>query len=80
MIFQDFFFYQIYFIFTYKRSHLFKNPKFSGKVQKLPMTITLETKYAKEIKFMSKCVVLDTLLYSTKNSISIKSGFRPFSK
>ena len=28
--------------FTYKRSKLFKNPKFSGKFRKLPMSITLE--------------------------------------
>ena len=33
---------QICIIFTYKRSKLFKNPKFSGKFRKLPMSITLE--------------------------------------
>ena len=38
------------------------------------------TEYARDMKFVSKCVVLDTLLYSTNNSISIKSGFRPFWK
>ena len=38
------------------------------------------TEYARDMKFMSKCVLLDTLLYSTNNSISTKSGFRPFWK
>ena len=38
------------------------------------------TKYARDMKFVSKCVVLDTLLYSTNNSISTKSGFRSFWK
>ena len=33
---------QIYIIFTYKQSILFKNPKFSGNYWKLPMNITLE--------------------------------------
>ena len=32
------------------------------------------------MKSVSKCVVLDTLLYSANNSISTKSGFRPFWK
>ena len=36
------------------------------------------TKYARDMKFVSKCVLLDTLLYSTDNSILTKSGFRPF--
>ena len=36
------------------------------------------TEYARDMKFVSKCVVLDTLLYSTNKSISTKSGFRPF--
>ena len=38
------------------------------------------TEYARDMKFVSKCVVLDTLLYSAKNSILTKSWFRPFSK
>ena len=38
------------------------------------------TEYARDMKFVSKRVVLDTLLYSTNNSISTKSGFRPFWK
>ena len=38
------------------------------------------TEYARDMKFASKCVVLDTLLYFTNNSISAKSGFRPFWK
>ena len=38
------------------------------------------TEYARDMKFVSKCVVLDTLLYSTNNSISTKSGFRLFWK
>ena len=38
------------------------------------------TEYAKDMKFVSKCVVLDTLLYSTNNPISTKSGFKPFWK
>ena len=33
---------QIYIIFTYKRSKLFKNPKFSGKFRKFSKTITSE--------------------------------------
>ena len=35
------------------------------------------TEYAKNVKLGSQCAVLDTLLYSTNNSISTKSGFRP---
>ena len=38
------------------------------------------TEYAGRMKFVSKCVVLDTLLYSTNNSISTKSVFRLFCK
>ena len=34
------------------------------------------TKYTRDMTFVSKCVVLDTLLYSTNTSISTKSGFR----
>ena len=41
---------------------------------------SFRTDYAREMKFVSKCVVLDTLLYSTNNSILTKSGFRPFWK
>ena len=36
------------------------------------------TEYARNVKFVSKCADLDTLLYSTNNSILTKSGFRPF--
>ena len=39
-----------------------------------------ETEYARNMKFVSKGIVLDTLLYSTNNSISTKNGFRPFWK
>ena len=36
------------------------------------------TEYSRDMKFVSKCVVLDTLPYSTYNSILTKSGFMPF--
>ena len=36
------------------------------------------TEYARNVKFVSQCAVLDTLLYSTNNSILVKSEFRPF--
>ena len=38
------------------------------------------TEYARDMKFVSKYVVWDTLRYSTNNSILTKSGFRPFWK
>ena len=37
------------------------------------------TEYARNVKFVSKCAVLDTL-HSTNNSILTKSGLRPFWK
>ena len=39
---------------------------------------TFGTEYARNLKFVSNCAVLDTLPCSTNNSISTKSGFRPF--
>ena len=45
------------------------------------MTISFETEFARDKTFVSKCLVLDTLLSSTNNSISAKkSGFRSFCK
>ena len=38
------------------------------------------TENVRNMKFVSKCAVLDTLLYSTNNSILTKSGFRSFWK
>ena len=34
----------------------------------------LGTKYARDMEYVSKCVVLDTLRYSTNNSILTKSS------
>ena len=68
---------QIYITFTYKWSYLFKNSKFSGKFRKLLRIITSEPIMLETWNLHRKCVVLDTLLYSTNNSISTKSGFRP---
>ena len=33
------------------------------------------TEYVRDMKFVSKCAVLDTLLYYTNNAISTKSEF-----
>ena len=70
---------QIYITFTktfeiVQKSEIFrKNPEIAD-------SHNFGTEYASDMKIVSKCVVLDTLLYSTNNSISTKSGFRPFWK
>ena len=69
---------QIYIIFTYKRSILFKYKKNFWKFQEIADDHNSGTECARNMKFASKCVVLDTLLYSTNNSISTKSWLRPF--
>ena len=62
---------------------LLTNGQFCSKIQNFPEIAddhNSGTEYARDMKFVSKCVVIDTLLYSTNNSISTKSGFGPFWK
>ena len=62
---------------------LLTNGQFCIKIRNIPEIAddhNSRTEYARDMKFVPKCVVLDTLLYSTNNSISTKSGFRPFWK
>ena len=55
-----FFFFFFFFVF-------FFNQKFSGKILEITDDHNFGTQYARDMKFVSKCVVLDTLLYSTNN-------------
>ena len=59
---------------------LLTNGQFCSKTRNFPEIAddhNSGTQYAREVKFELKYVVLDTLLYSTNNSISTKKGFRP---
>ena len=60
--------------------HICQKSKNLRKIPEIADDHNFGTDYARDMKFVSKCVVLDTLLYSTNNSILTKSGFRPFRK
>ena len=50
------------------------------KIPEIADSSNFGTEYARDVKVVSKCVVLDALLYYTNNLILTKSGFRPFWK
>ena len=64
----------LFLLINVKKSEIFR------KIPEIADNHSFGTEYARDMKFVSKCVVLDTLLYSTNNSISTKHGFRPFWK
>ena len=66
---------QICIIFTYKRS--VQKSNIFRKIPEIADDHNFETECAKDMKFVSKCVVLDTLLYSTNNSIRPKVDLGP---
>ena len=71
---------QIYIIFYLQTINLIQKSEIFRNFPEIADDHNSGTEYARDIKFVSICVVLDTLLYSTNNSISTKSGFRPFWK
>ena len=60
----------------YLQTHtIVKKSKKFWKNLKIAQDHNLETEYARNVQFVSNCAVLDTLPYSTNNSISTESGF-----
>ena len=67
---------QIYIIFYLQMIIFVQKSEIFQKVPEIVDDHSLGTKYAGDMKFVSICVVLDTWLYFTNKSISIKSGVR----
>ena len=65
-------------LFLLKTVKIVQKSEIFQKIPEIAEEHNFGTEYARNVKFVSKCAVLDTLPYSTSNSISIKSGFRPF--
>ena len=55
-----------------------KNPKFYAKISEIDDDHNFGTKYARNMKFVSKCAVLDTLPYSTNIQFRPKVDLGPF--